>query len=217
MDHIIYSHARAKDFQKEAKRRGTSIYQVIEDLLRDMAKKKGLHSMAELTADRHCLPYFHGNRSPRANPTLRGIMTGLPLEDTPEELALQYLSVVQGISYGTRHIIENMNAKGYRINQILACGGGTKSMVYLQSHADATGCSITIGKEPEAVLLGSAILGAVAAGRYSSFLRAMQEMNTPGKTVNAAKGKLAQYHEKKYKVFHQLYTTQMNLRKTMSK
>ncbi len=216
IDHIIFSHARAVELQEEAQKSNRTVYQILEDILDEMAKKQPVRTVAELTADRHVLPYFHGNRSPRANPTLRGIMTGLPLEDSPEELAMQYLGVVQGIAYGTRHIVETMNTNGYRINTIFACGGGTKSPLYLQQHADATGCSLILGKEPEAVLLGAAMLGAVAAGAYPKLLTAMQEMNAPGTIIKPTRGTTADYHNKKYKIFHTLYRTLTTTRKIMN-
>src|SRR6185312_4650609 len=118
----------------------------------------------------HLQPDFHGNRSPRANPTLRGIMAGLPLSATADDLALQYLAAIQAVAYGTRHIIEEMNRRGYRIDTILACGGGTKNPVFLREHAAVTRCRVVLPAEPEAVLLGSAVLGAVAAGRYPGVL-----------------------------------------------
>ena len=76
------------------------------------------------------LPYFHGNRSPRANPTLTGILTGLKLSRTPEDMALHYLATIQAIALGTRHIIETMNHSGYSIDTIMASGGGTKNPIF---------------------------------------------------------------------------------------
>lgn len=213
IDHIIFSHSRSSEILKEAEKQGKSVYQYLDDMINEIAKKRGASFPAELTKERHILPYFHGNRSPRANPNLRGIMTGLPLNDSIDELAVRYLSTVQAIAYGTRHIIETMNKNGYRINEIFACGGGTKSKVYLREHADASGCKIILGKEPEAVLLGSAILGAVASGYYENFITAMQEMNSAGKIINPSKGKIASYHNKKYAVFHYLYKADEEMRK----
>lgn len=84
-------------------------------------------NIAFLTQDIHMLPYFHGNRSPRANPTLTGILTGLKLSRTPEDMALHYLATIQAIALGTRHIIETMNHSGYSIDTIMASGGGTRT------------------------------------------------------------------------------------------
>ena len=70
-----------------------------------------------------------------------------------------------------------LNKKGYRIDTLLACGGGTKNPVFLREHADITGCRIVLPREPEAVLLGAAVLGSVAAGHHDSVLAAMGAMS----------------------------------------
>lgn len=44
----------------------------------------------------------------------------------------------------------------------------------------AAGCPIILPRENESVLLGAAILGAVAAKRYSSLIEAMKAMNAAG-------------------------------------
>ena len=58
-----------------------------------------------------------------------------------------------------------MNEAGYEIDTIIACSGGTKNSVFLQEHA-MTGCMILLPEESEAVLLGSVMLGSVAADFY---------------------------------------------------
>lgn len=77
--------------------------------------------------------------------------------------ATLYLATIQGLAYGTRDIIEALNARGYGIDTIIAAGGGTKNPIFLREHANATNCRIILPKEPDSVLLGSAILGAMAA------------------------------------------------------
>ncbi len=131
-------------------------------------------------------PDFHGNRSPRADPTLKGMVSGLRLTDSVESLALLYLATIQAIAHGTRHIIAALEAQGYRIETLLACGGDTKNPVFLREHADVTGRAIALPEEPEAVLVGAAILGAVAAGAHPSVVAAMGAMTAPGHTVQPA-------------------------------
>lgn len=46
------------------------------------------------------------------------------------------------------------------------------------------GCPIILPRENESVLLGAAILGAVAAKRYSSLIEAMKALNAPGKVCH---------------------------------
>ena len=146
---------------------------------------------------------------------MKGMVSGLKLSDTLDDLAVLYLAAVQSVAYGTRHIIEEMNSHGFAIETIAACGGGTKNEVFLREHADITGCSVILPQEPEAVLLGSAILGASASGVYPNILQAMAAMSRVGRSIAPAKGRAAEYHRAKYQVFHRMYEDQMNYRKLM--
>ncbi|MBN1899963.1 FGGY-family carbohydrate kinase [Candidatus Sumerlaeota bacterium] len=214
VDFSIFSNRLSSELEKEAKKSGKTVYEILNLKLDELSKH--LPFPASLTSDRHVLPYHHGNRSPRANPTLKGVQCGMKLDMSINEMAQQYLATIQGIAYGARHIIEEMNAKGYNIKTLFACGGGTKNPVFVREHADATGCEIVIPKEPEAVLLGSAILGAVASGAYPDILSAMAYMNQPGKVIQPSKGGIAQYHAKKYQVFKAMYEDFMKYRKIMA-
>jgi FGGY-family pentulose kinase len=215
IDHVIFSHPAATPLQVEAKRAGQTIYELLNSRLKTLARVERTTHPAALTRDLHVQPDFHGNRSPRANPTLKGTITGLTLSAGPDDLARQYLAAVQAVAYGTRHIIEEMNKKGYRIDTLLACGGGTKNPVFLREHADITGCRIVLPREPEAVLLGAAVLGAVAAGRHDSVLTAMGAMNAAGKIMSPAGGQTARFHAAKYRVFHRLHADFLAYRRLM--
>ena len=111
---------------------------------------------------------------------------------------------------------KEMNAKGFAIDTILACGGGTKNPVFLREHADATGCRILLPREPEAVLLGSAILGSVAAGRNDSVMSGMAAMAGVGESIKPSGGNVAQYFERKSQVFKRMYEDQMTYRDLMN-
>jgi ribulose kinase len=196
IDHVIKSHARAGELGKNA-------YAALNERLNALAPSAAFP--AELTRELHVLPYFHGNRSPRADPSLRGVVSGLKLTDSVDQLALVYLATIQAIAHGTRHILETMNASGYRIDTILACGGDTKNPVFVREHADVTGCRVVLPREPEAVLLGSAILGAVASGDFASLLDAMAKLNVAETVIEPAVGAVRSYHEKKHVVFQRMY------------
>lgn len=215
IDHIIFSHAAAAPLQAEAKRTGRTIYELLNARLAVLAKTERAAHPAALTRDLHVQPDFHGNRSPRADPTLRGVIAGLPLSATADDLVRLYLAAIQAVAYGTRHIIAEMNRRGYAIDTVLACGGGTKNPVFLREHAAITGCRLVLPREPEAVLLGAAVLGAVAAGCFPSVLAAMGAMNAAGRIVAPARGAVARYHAAKYAVFHQLHGAFLTGRKTM--
>ncbi len=207
IDHVIFSHVRGRELVAEAKERGGTVYDLLNDRLDELASGKSFQAL--LTEEVHVLPYFHGNRSPRANPNLRGMVSGLKLTDTIDSLAVLYLATIQAIAHGTRHILEEMTRGGYSISSIFACGGGTKNPVFLREHANITGCDVLLPSEPEAVLLGSAMLGAVAAGDQPDLISAMGAMSRVEKVIEPERGKVKEYHEKKHKVFLRMYEDQM--------
>jgi FGGY-family pentulose kinase len=216
IDHVIGSHARGAELAERARREGTSVYAILNHLLEELAARAGTRFPAELTKDLHVLPDHHGNRSPRADATLRGMVSGLKLTESVQSLALLYLATIQAIAHGTRHIVSSMNDAGYRVQILLACGGDTKNPVFVREHADITGCRLVLPEEPEAVLLGSAILGAVASGDQPSVMAAMAAMDHAARVVVPAGGDVATYHEKKHRVFHRMYEDQIAYRALMA-
>ncbi len=70
--------------------------------------------------------------------------------------------------------------------------------------------------EPEAVLLGSAILGAVAGREYPDVLSAMGAMNAVERVITPQGGAVADYHDRKHRVFHRMYEDQMAYRDLLS-
>ncbi len=214
IDHVIDAHAHGEALRNEARARGTTAYALLNERLDQLAGE--LPFAATLTSKLHVLPDFHGNRSPRADPNARGMISGLSLEHGLDALAVMYLATIQAIAHGTRHIIAAMNEGGYRIDTLIACGGDTKNPVFVREHADVTGCRVVMPREPEAVLLGAAMLGAVAASDFASLEQAMDAMNGVAHIVTPGVGEVAAYHERKHRVFLQMHEDQLGYRALMS-
>jgi FGGY-family pentulose kinase len=214
IDHVITTHAAYPALAEQAAQGGITIYQRLNGQLEDMAR--GLPFPALLTEGVHVMPDFHGNRSPRADSTLRGMVSGLRLSATAEDLAVLYLATLQAIAYGTRHIIETLNGQGYGIDTVLACGGGTKNPVFLREHADATACRIVLPAEPEAILLGASMLGAVAGGLHAGLPQAMAAMSRAGAVVTPSSDAAMRFHDAKYAVFQRMHRHQMEYRQIMA-
>ena len=121
IDHIIQNHGASGELERLSKEKNLTSYEFLNRRLEELSADKP--HPAALTEELHVCPYFHGNRSPRANPSLRGMVSGLRLTASLDDLALLYLATIQAIAYGTRHILSEMNAKGYAIDSIFACGG----------------------------------------------------------------------------------------------
>jgi ribulose kinase len=197
----------------KAKAESTTAYALLNHRLTELAK--GTEFPAELTRELHVLPYHHGNRSPRADPTLTGMVSGLRLSDSVDQLALLYLATIQAIAHGTRHIIDTLNAHGYCVRTLGVTGGDSKNPVFLREHADITGCTILLPETQDAVLLGSAMLGATASGSYSSLPEAMANMSRVKTRILPAACNVREYHESKHRVFLRMYEDQMAYRALM--
>ncbi|KAG5593941.1 hypothetical protein H5410_035173 [Solanum commersonii] len=115
LDHIIENHVASPHLANRAASRRISIFDLLNEILESMKQDEGSPFIAALTNDMHILPDFHGNRSPIADPKSKGMISGLTLDTGEKQLALLYLATVQGIAYGTRHIVEHCNANGHMV------------------------------------------------------------------------------------------------------
>jgi len=213
LDHIIEDHAYAPRLKEDATAKGKTVYELLNRKVTEL--KEAAHG-SPLTEELHVLPDFHGNRSPRADSHARGMISGLTLDSSFENLARLYLATIQAVAYGTRHIIDALNSNGYVINRIHACGGGTKNPLWLQEHADITGCDLYIAKESEAVLLGAGVLAAVAAGKFSNIVEAMQAMSPRAEVIKPDLS-TRDFHDAKYEVFKLMYEHQQQYRQIMGR
>ena len=55
-----------------------------------MQQKRQAETLTHLTKDLHFYPDLHGNRSPLADPKMRGMISGLALDDHLTDLAAKF-------------------------------------------------------------------------------------------------------------------------------
>ncbi len=109
------------------------------------------------------LDWWNGNRSVLVDVDLTGMILGMTLTTKPEEI---YRALIEATAFGTRVILENFEESGVPVKELYACGGiAKKNPMMMQIYADVTGKEIFIGKSDQAPALGSAMFGAVAAGK----------------------------------------------------
>lgn len=191
------------------------LYEHLSDVLRTMQAEQDLASVHELTRDFHIWPDFHGNRSPLADHTLRGMLSGLTLTHDERNLATLYLAVLQSLAYGTRHIVEKMEESGRRrFEGIFMCGGLSKNEIFVQAHSDICNIPVFIPREPESVLLGAAMLGASAAKVFPDMDSAVRNMAGKGQMVKP-NVELKAFHDRKYRVFLKMLNDQLEYREIM--
>ncbi|KAK5607340.1 hypothetical protein CRENBAI_026388 [Crenichthys baileyi] len=209
IDHIVEGHAAYTQLQEQVNQRvpfiGVNIYTYLNSHLALMANS---HSAVDLLGSSlHVWPDFHGNRSPLADPALKGMVIGLSLSQTLDDLALLYLATVQALALGTRHILEAMKEAGHDIGTLFLCGGLSKNPLFVQIQANATGLPVVLPNQTEAVLVGAAVLGACASRDCRTIQEAMENMAKVGRVVQPDQ-ELQSFYERKYKVFLQLFSHQ---------
>ncbi len=109
------------------------------------------------------LDWWNGNRSVLVDVNLTGMMLGMTLATKPEEI---YRALIEATAYGKRIIIETFQKNGVPINELVACGGlPEKNPMLMQIYADVIGVPLKISASKQTPALGSAMFGAVAAGK----------------------------------------------------
>jgi FGGY-family pentulose kinase len=169
------------NIETQAKEKGVSIY----DILNEEASKLPVGAEGLIALD-----YFQGNRTPYVDPDVRGMFYGLSLKHTP---VYMYRAIIEGICYGTERILQVFRESGMKTGSIYISGGAVKSPFWTQVHADVSNLPIHIPKVSEAPCLGSAILGAVAAGVYEDIPAAAGNMTSMLDTVQPDAGRHEEY------------------------
>jgi D-ribulokinase len=182
---------------------------------REIVARAGGESNAALIArDLHVLPDFLGNRSPYADPSAKGAIVGLDLSENENSLRALYVAGLCGLAHGLAQIIRSLESGGYDFDALVVSGGAARSALVRQIIADATGKRVAAPETSEPVLLGAAMLGAVAAGRQT-MRGAMSAMSRLGSVRGPAGGEIAALHAKKREAFEMLQGTERRLREAM--
>lgn len=152
------------------------------------------------------LDWWNGNRSVLVDVDLSGLMVGMTLATRPEEI---YRALVEATAYGTNVIIENFEKHGVPVNELYAAGGlAERNYLMMQIYADVTGRTIKIARSYHAPAVGSAMFGAVAAGRarggYDSIVDAARKMG-------GVKDKVYKPRAKEQAIYKKLYAEYLTL------
>ena len=119
------------------------------------------------------LDWHSGNRSVLVDHDLSGVVVGLTLTTTPEEV---YLALLESTAFGTRTIIEAFENRGVAVDEFVVVGGLLKNSFLMQLYADVINRPIGVITSDQGPALGSAIHAAVAAGAYPDIRVAAKAM-----------------------------------------
>ncbi len=156
------------------------------------------------------LDWWNGNRSCLVDVDLTGMMLGMTLLTKPEEI---YRALIEATAYGTRMIIETFREYGVEVNEFYAAGGiAKKDPMTMQIYADVIGLPVKIAGSDQGGALGSAIFGAVAAGKenggFDSVLEAAEKLGKVMDTVYLPDEDRAAVYDRlfaEYKILHDYF------------
>jgi L-ribulokinase len=118
--------------------------------------------------------WFNGRRTPFADQTLKGGITGLTLGTTPAQI---FRSLVEATAFGSKAIMDHIEKEGVKVTEVIGVGGiSLKSPYVMQVLSDVMGVPIKVAATEQAGALGAAMCAAVASGVYSSLENAQCAM-----------------------------------------
>ncbi len=151
-------------YAREAADKALSVHELLE--AKAARQKPGEHGLI-------ALDWWNGNRSVLVDVDLTGLLIGATLATKPEEI---YRALIEATAYGTRMIIETFEKSGVAVDEIVATGGlPDRNKLLMQIYADVTGREIKIAAAAQTPALGSAMFGAVAAGKAAGGYDTIEE------------------------------------------
>ncbi|KAI5449982.1 hypothetical protein NCC49_003873 [Naganishia albida] len=163
IDFIMQTHPAYSKVQAMAEEKNSNVFGILEARLEELKKERGCDTSTELTRNIHFYPDLHGNRSPLADPTMRGMFMGLTLDSGVGDLAMKFHVTLEAIALQTRHILDEMHAKGHHIEAIYMSGSQAKNKPLMDLLASVCNVKVIIPPSPSAaVVAGSAMLGRYA-------------------------------------------------------
>jgi L-ribulokinase len=184
-------------YQQEAQERGLNMHAFLEEKAARL--KPGESGLL-------ALDWWNGNRSVLVDVDLTGLLVGATLITKPEEI---YRALIEATAYGARVIIESFQENGVPIHELIACGGlPDKNKLLMQIYADVCGLPIKLSASKQTPALGSAMFGAVAAGKaaggYDTIYDAAQNMTRLKEEMYFPK-------PENHKIYNELYKEYLRL------
>ena len=160
----------------------------VNDLISDESEKQKLADkliphLSEKAAslpltenDPIALDWFNGRRTPDANHTLKGAISGLNLGS---DAAVVFKALVEATAFGSKAIVDRFVYEGIPIKQVIAIGGvAKKSAFVMQTLSDVLNMPIKVVSSDQACALGAAMNSAVASGLYGTIKEAQDAMGS---------------------------------------
>ena len=148
------------------------------------------------------LDWWNGCRTPLVDADLSGAVLGFTQTTEPAEI---YRALLESTAYGTRRVIETLEAGGVPVLEVHACGGlAERNALLLQITADVTGRSILAARAPDATAVGASVYAAAAAEGGTEMAGVIRRMGTAERVVYRPDGRAKQVYEELYRYYVEL-------------
>src|SRR5437868_2765635 len=213
IDHLLKSHPAYREALAAADVAGMEIPEFLED--RIVSRVASLGEAALFARDIHVLPEFLGNRSPFADPYSRAVVAGMDLDADIGSMERLFVAGLCGLAYGLADVVEAFRSHGVDSDMMVISGGAGRSPLVRQIMADTTGLTVAVPETQEPVLLGAAMLGAVAAKSCGSIGEAMASMSAIGRVSELTPPGLTDFHRTKRRVHGMMRKLERDSRNAM--
>lgn len=148
------------------------------------------------------LPYLNGERSPIWDPYARGVLFGL---SGSHKRADVIRAILEGVAFGFAHNLELFEkALGVKLDEVSLSGGGSKSLVWQQIHADVSGKKMNVVKVKESEAIGNSILAGFGVGIYKDMEAAAKQVIKVERVVEPRREYKERYSEM-FEVYKSIY------------
>lgn len=149
------------------------------------------------------LDWWNGNRSILADTDLTGMLIGMTLQTTPQDI---YRALIESTAYGARVILDNYRENGVAVEAFYASGGvSQKNELAMQIYADVLQMPVRIVNAAQGPALGSAIYAAVAAGIWPDAAEGARKMGAKVARIYEPIEENCVVYEKLYQEYRQLH------------
>nr|WP_321462995.1 FGGY-family carbohydrate kinase [uncultured Cohaesibacter sp.] len=213
LDYLIALHPAYDEMKTMADEAHEPILSLLEK--RAIALAGSIDKVAYLARDIHVVPEFLGNRAPYADPEASAVISGLTLDNSQANLLRLYVAGLCGLCYGSLQIVEAIKAEGVELETLVLSGGAAQSALFRHILADITGLRVALPSAAEPVLLGGAIIGAVASGQYGDLVSGARSMSRIKEMIEPNFDVRSDLHIAKFEAFRTLQSCNRSIRESM--
>jgi xylulokinase len=158
-------------------------------------------------------PYLSGERTPYADPDVRGAFAGLALGQRRGNLVR---AVLEGVAFGLRDSLELLRELGVTAEVGRLSGGGARSDLWARIVASVLGLPLERTAVEEGAAFGAALLGGVAAHVFGDVHEAVEACVHIRETIEPVAEWTDVYNDL-YGQFRSLYPAVVSLRNTIER